>query len=187
MARGVHGAPDTAIAHHAHAVSTRYSHGRAEARSQRLRPPTLQRGEPMPIVEHDAVMHTDEGVLDWCRQLSRYGFCIVNSVPVESGMVKTVASRIAPTQQHIYGDVFDVKVCSAVCSAHVPRNSRPGCSRNRIPSTSPTVTLDWTRTSIWRTLSHHRACSSSTACSLTTTWSADCRRWWMCSRLLRSV
>ena len=71
----------------------------------------------MPIVEHDAVMHTDEGVLDWCRQLSRYGFCIVNSVPVESGMVKTVASRIAPTQQHIYGDVFDVKVCSAVCSA----------------------------------------------------------------------
>lgn len=86
-----------------------YSHGRAEARSQRLRPPTLQRGEPMPIVEHDAVMHTDEGVLDWCRQLSRYGFCIVNSVPVESGMVKTVASRIAPTQQHIYGDVFDVK------------------------------------------------------------------------------
>jgi hypothetical protein len=46
----------------------------------------------------------------WLKQIGEYGICIVKGVTCEEGMVKKLAELIAPVQNTIYGEIFDVKV-----------------------------------------------------------------------------
>jgi gamma-butyrobetaine dioxygenase len=51
-----------------------------------------------------------QGVYEWLRQMAAYGVCVVRNVPTEEKMVKRLAEIIAPVQNTIYGEIFDVKV-----------------------------------------------------------------------------
>jgi len=41
---------------------------------------------------------------------------LLKGLPVEEGQVKRAAELITPTMHHIYGDLFDVKVCTLASS-----------------------------------------------------------------------
>jgi alpha-ketoglutarate-dependent taurine dioxygenase len=42
--------------------------------------------------------------------LAEYGVCVIRNLPAKDKMVKALAELIAPVQNTIYGEVFDVKV-----------------------------------------------------------------------------
>jgi hypothetical protein len=44
------------------------------------------------------------------KRIGEYGVCILQNVGVTRGTLKTVAELIAPVQNTIYGELFEVKV-----------------------------------------------------------------------------
>ena len=54
-------------------------------------------------------MESDAGVFKWTDNLSKHGLCLVN-VPTIEETIQTVASRICPTIETLYGRTFDVRV-----------------------------------------------------------------------------
>ncbi|KAJ0389020.1 hypothetical protein P43SY_010642 [Pythium insidiosum] len=69
----------------------------------------LQPGAPIPEVEYDRMMESDEGLLEMLHQVIEHGFTVVKNTPSEPRQVKKVAERVAPvSHSFLYGDVFDV-------------------------------------------------------------------------------
>ena len=60
-------------------------------------------------MSYDAIMGSDEGVLQWTRHLGRCGLCVVRGVPQADGAVATIAARIAPPIHTLYGRVWNVR------------------------------------------------------------------------------
>ncbi len=51
----------------------------------------------------------NENIFEWIKCIAEHGICLLKNVPVEDKMVKNVAELIAPVQQTIYDETFDVK------------------------------------------------------------------------------
>ncbi|CAF0734248.1 unnamed protein product [Brachionus calyciflorus] len=52
----------------------------------------------------------EEKIYEWLEHLVLYGLAIVKNLPTENNMVKKLAELIAPVQNTIYDQLFDVKV-----------------------------------------------------------------------------
>lgn len=50
-----------------------------------------------------------DAIFEWIKCIAEHGLCLLKGVPTETNMVKSVAELIAPVQQTIYDEVFDVK------------------------------------------------------------------------------
>ena len=48
-------------------------------------------------------------IFRWIKCIAEYGLCLLKGVPAKDRMVKNVAELIAPVQQTIYDEIFDVK------------------------------------------------------------------------------
>ena len=88
-----------------------YSAGASARRKGRCEPlaTALRADEPVPTVSYDAIMGSEEGVLQWTRHLDRCGLCVVRGVPQADGAVATIAARIAPPIHTLYGRVWNVR------------------------------------------------------------------------------
>ena len=60
-----------------------------------------------PVVEHDAVMHTDEGLRDWLEQVLLYGFCRVQGVPTTPEATRQLAERVGYLRETLFGAFWD--------------------------------------------------------------------------------
>jgi gamma-butyrobetaine dioxygenase len=61
-----------------------------------------------PDVAYDAVMATDAGLLEWLRQLERFGVSFVRGAPTTPGTVVGLAQRIAFLRNSNFGLLWDV-------------------------------------------------------------------------------
>ncbi|KAJ0412853.1 hypothetical protein ATCC90586_002483 [Pythium insidiosum] len=80
-----------------------------DRRARDMATTALQPGAPIPEVEYDRMMESDEGLLEMLHQVIEHGFTVVKNTPSEPRQVKKVAERVAPvSHSFLYGDVFDV-------------------------------------------------------------------------------
>ena len=63
---------------------------------------------PPPEVPYDAVMSSDAGLLEWLRQLERFGISFVRGAPTAPGTVVGLAERIAFLRNSNFGLLWDV-------------------------------------------------------------------------------
>jgi gamma-butyrobetaine dioxygenase len=63
---------------------------------------------PLPEVAYDAVMGSDAGLLDWLRQLCRFGVSFVRDAPTVPGTVVGLAERIGFLRNSNFGLLWDV-------------------------------------------------------------------------------
>lgn len=64
----------------------------------------------LPQLDVHEIMHgaDKEGVRQWLSLLTEYGFVIVNGVANDVESMRSVIERIAPVQQSLFGDVWDI-------------------------------------------------------------------------------
>ena len=62
----------------------------------------------LPTIQWDEYAHSAAGLEQALTQIATHGLVIVQGMPVELGTVRTAAERIAPVQDTIYGQTFDV-------------------------------------------------------------------------------
>ncbi len=91
-----------------------------------------------PEAHFDEVMSSDEALLEWLRQLNRYGFTLVKGLGSEPGAVAKLARRIAFLRDSNFGLVWEVRsepkpdslaYTSVKLTAHtdlVSREAQPG-------------------------------------------------------------
>eukprot|EP00164_Ancoracysta_twista_P004764 GFYU01006450.1.p1 GENE.GFYU01006450.1~~GFYU01006450.1.p1 ORF type:complete len:474 (-),score=82.65 GFYU01006450.1:257-1678(-) len=61
-------------------------------------------------ISYDDYMHEDNnGLFTSMKHVNETGFCLITGVPARPGFVSKIAERIAPIQQTIYDDVFELK------------------------------------------------------------------------------
>ncbi len=70
----------------------------------------LKSTDSVPTISYDEVMESDEGVFYWTNHLNKCGLCLVTGMPTIPGTIQTVASRICPVIETLYGTTFDVRV-----------------------------------------------------------------------------
>jgi trimethyllysine dioxygenase len=63
--------------------------------------------EQWPVVEYAAVMDDDEGVNEWIRKVSVYGFCIVSGTPPTTEATEQLVRRAGYVRQTIFGGFWD--------------------------------------------------------------------------------
>lgn len=59
-----------------------------------------------PAVEFEAVMDSDEGLLEWLENIHVYGFCLVHNVPPNETATTEMANRIGRVQETIFGKMW---------------------------------------------------------------------------------
>jgi trimethyllysine dioxygenase len=59
-----------------------------------------------PAVEFQAVMDSDEGLLEWLENIHVYGFCLVHNVPPNETATTDMANRIGRVQETIFGKMW---------------------------------------------------------------------------------
>ena len=60
-----------------------------------------------PQVEFEAVMHSDEALLQWLNKIDQYGFCFVAGVPANPAETEALVRRIAFVRETHYGNFWD--------------------------------------------------------------------------------
>ena len=70
----------------------------------------LKSTDEVPKISYEEIMESDAGVFKWTDNLSKHGLCLVKNVPTIEETIQTVASRICPTIETLYGRTFDVRV-----------------------------------------------------------------------------
>ncbi|XP_066281998.1 probable gamma-butyrobetaine dioxygenase isoform X3 [Branchiostoma lanceolatum] len=84
-----------------------YSEEHRRQRAEKRRPLVHQNG--FPEISYKKLQSGNKSVLlRWMQDISDYGVSLVRDVPTELGTVAKVGELIAPVQQSIYGNVFDV-------------------------------------------------------------------------------
>ncbi|XP_078591276.1 putative gamma-butyrobetaine dioxygenase isoform X2 [Branchiostoma floridae x Branchiostoma japonicum] len=84
-----------------------YSEEHRRQRAEKRRPLVHQNG--FPEISYEKLLSGNKSVLlRWMQDISDYGVSLVTDVPTELGNVAKVGELIAPVQQSIYGNVFDV-------------------------------------------------------------------------------
>ncbi|XP_078671845.1 putative gamma-butyrobetaine dioxygenase isoform X2 [Branchiostoma floridae x Branchiostoma belcheri] len=84
-----------------------YSQEHRRQRAENRRPLVHQNG--FPEISYEKLLTGNKSVLlRWMQDISDYGVSLVRDVPTELGTVAKVGELIAPVQQSIYGNVFDV-------------------------------------------------------------------------------
>lgn len=61
----------------------------------------------MPSIEFDDVMKSNEGVAEWCLKIWKYGFCLVENVPVDPSVTEKLIERISFIRPTHYGGFWD--------------------------------------------------------------------------------
>ncbi len=64
--------------------------------------------DELPVINHDAFMHTDSGLHDWLTAMMRYGLVLLRNGPTREGEVLRVAERIGWPRETNFGRHFDV-------------------------------------------------------------------------------
>lgn len=62
--------------------------------------------EDLPVVHHDEVMTSDQGLLTWLENIAIYGFSIVEGVPTDDAATEALATRIGPAQETLFGRMW---------------------------------------------------------------------------------
>lgn len=60
-----------------------------------------------PSVPYEAVMDSDEGVVEWLRQLARYGFCLALGTPPTLEATERLIERVGYIRHTIFGGFWD--------------------------------------------------------------------------------
>jgi trimethyllysine dioxygenase len=60
-----------------------------------------------PTVDYEAVMNTNEGLLEWLTKIRQYGFCYVENTPVSPEKTEKLIERIAYIRNTHYGGFWD--------------------------------------------------------------------------------
>lgn len=85
--------------------------GRRFAERQSWVDPIFWTGESVkddpPTVDYEAVMHTNEGLLEWLTKIRQYGFCYVENTPVSPEQTEKLLERIAYIRNTHYGGFWD--------------------------------------------------------------------------------
>jgi len=63
-----------------------------------------------PTADYATIMNSDQGLLSWLEDLDRYGFVLVQNVPVEEGPVPDLQKRVGFERLTHYGPGYTVKV-----------------------------------------------------------------------------
>jgi len=63
--------------------------------------------DPTPTTAYDAIMNTDEGLLDWLTKVSRYGFALATGVPVTGEATKELLERVGYIRQSLFGGFWE--------------------------------------------------------------------------------
>lgn len=66
-----------------------------------------QIGTSPPTVAYDAVMNTDQGVLDWLKKIYRFGFAFVDGCPPTPEATEGLIRRISFIRETHYGGFWD--------------------------------------------------------------------------------
>lgn len=62
----------------------------------------------VPEINYDALISDKKHVFRWLSDIASHGLSLVRDVPTQLETVRTVAELIAPVQNTIYGEIFDV-------------------------------------------------------------------------------
>ena len=68
---------------------------------------SIQQGEGPPVVDFEAAMTTEQGLLDWLTKIRQYGFCYVENTPVSPQETERLLERIAYIRNTHYGGFWD--------------------------------------------------------------------------------
>jgi trimethyllysine dioxygenase len=60
-----------------------------------------------PTAPYDAIMHSDEGLLDWLTKVARYGFALATGVPATAEATKELIERVAYIRKSIFGGFWE--------------------------------------------------------------------------------
>ena len=72
--------------------------------------PTLWDAEMIketPTTPYDAIMNTDEGLLDWLTKVAQYGFGLATGVPATAEATKELIERVAYIRKSIFGGFWE--------------------------------------------------------------------------------
>ncbi|KAF8340291.1 uncharacterized protein EI90DRAFT_2966067 [Cantharellus anzutake] len=64
-------------------------------------------GKSPPSVDYEAVIGSEDAVLEWLENVHRYGFCLVNGVPVDPKLTEELIRRIAFIRETHYGGFWE--------------------------------------------------------------------------------
>lgn len=62
---------------------------------------------PTPSTPYEAIMNTDEGLLDWLTKVTRYGFALATGVPATGEATKELLERVAYIRRSIFGGFWE--------------------------------------------------------------------------------
>lgn len=62
-----------------------------------------------PSAPYDAIMNTDEGLLDWLTKVAQYGFALATGVPATAAATKELIERVAYVRQSIFGGFWEME------------------------------------------------------------------------------
>ena len=68
---------------------------------------SITQGAGPPTVDFNAVMTTNEGLLEWLTKIRQYGFCYVDNTPVSPEETEKLLERIAYIRNTHYGGFWD--------------------------------------------------------------------------------
>ncbi len=63
--------------------------------------------QPTPSTPYDAIMNTDEGLLDWLSKVTQYGFALAEGVPATGEATKELLERVAYIRRTIFGGFWE--------------------------------------------------------------------------------
>ena len=62
-----------------------------------------------PTAPYDAIMNTDEGLLDWLTKVSQYGFALATGVPATGEATKELLERVAYIRHSLFGGFWELE------------------------------------------------------------------------------
>ncbi|MCZ3389476.1 MAG: trimethyllysine dioxygenase [Actinomycetia bacterium] len=62
---------------------------------------------PTPSTSYDAIMNSDEGLLDWLSKVTQYGFALAVGVPATGEATKELLERVAYIRRSIFGGFWE--------------------------------------------------------------------------------
>ncbi len=60
-----------------------------------------------PATPYDAIMNTDEGLLDWLTKVAQYGFALATGVPATGAATKELLEKVAYIRRSIFGGFWE--------------------------------------------------------------------------------